>query len=102
MTRTQLMELTPARRHFIAEGVVVEERLHDPLAIVEGAFQRDVVDMGSTHRGHLAALHVRHTAMGVKDVDRGVAAVAEGLDGGPARIARGGADDGGAAARAFQ
>ena len=42
----------------IAEGVVVEQRLHQVLAIVEGAIDGNGMDIVGVDRGHLPALHV--------------------------------------------
>ena len=80
--------------HAVAEAVVVEHRLDDVLAVVERAFERDVVHVGVEHRGHLQALHRRGAALRMQDEDVGGVAAAEGLDGGRAGIARGGADNG--------
>ena len=100
--RAQLIELTPASADALAEGVVVEQALHDRLAIVERALDRDVVDVGVGDRRHLPALHVRDAALGIEDEDVDAGAAAERLDGGAAGIARGGADDGGACAARAQ
>ncbi len=78
----------------LAEGLVVEHRLHQVLAVVEGALNGDVVDVIRRNGGHLAALDVGNPSLGVEDEDLDGAAVAAGLDGGRAGIARGGADDG--------
>jgi hypothetical protein len=43
--RAQLMELTPASRT-VAEGEIVEQRLHERLAVVEIALDGDVVNVG--------------------------------------------------------
>ena len=73
--------------------MIIEQRLHDGLAIIKGAFDGDVVDVGGCHRRHLAALHIRDEAVGVQDEDRGVLIVLEGLDGGTTGVARGGTDN---------
>ncbi len=81
--------------HRVAEAVIVEQRLHDRLAVVEVALHGDVVNIRRQHRRHLPALHVADLAMRMQDEDRRMAAVAEGLDGSAAGIAGRGADDGG-------
>ena len=49
---------------------IAEHPFHHRLAIVEaGAFDRDVVDVGGQHRGHLAALDVADAALGVEHED---------------------------------
>ena len=77
-----------------AEGLVVEHRLHQVLAVVEGAFDGDVVDVSGWNGGHLAALDVGNPSLRVENEDLDGGAVAAGLDGGRAGIARRGADDG--------
>ena len=84
----------------LAEAGVVEQALHDVLAIVEGTAQRNVVDIGVEHRGHLPPLHLRGAPLGMQNEDVGRVATAKGLDGGRAGVAGGGADNGGAAAAA--
>ena len=42
--RAQLIELTPARPTSSRNAMIVEQRLHDGLAVVEVAFERNVVD----------------------------------------------------------
>ena len=49
--------------HLVAEGVMVEQPLHDRLAIVERAFDRDRVDVVVRGRGHHPALHVGDAAV---------------------------------------
>ena len=46
------------QRIAVAEREVVEQRLHQVLAVVEGAFDGDVVDVGRQHGRHLPALHL--------------------------------------------
>ena len=93
MTRAQLIELTAARLQPGAKGLVVEHRLQQRLAVVEGALDRDVVDVGGSDRGHLAALHLGDAAVRMQDHDRHARAPGAGLDRGGAGIARGRADD---------
>ena len=60
--------------HPVAERRVVEHRLHQVLAVVEGALDGDVVDVGLVDRGHLLALHIGDPTGGVEhhDVEAGV------------------------------
>ena len=71
----------------IAEAVVVEEALQDRLAIIEGAFQRDGVNVWRLHRGHLAALHVGDAPVRIHDEHIHLLEPTEGLDGGGAGVA---------------
>jgi hypothetical protein len=77
---------------------MVEHRLHQVLAIVEGALDRDGMDVGRIDRGHLPALHVRNAALRIEDEDVDALQPLEGVDRRAAGIARGRADDGGALA----
>jgi hypothetical protein len=63
------------QRETAGEGLMGEHRLHQRLGIVEAAVDRDIVDVGAEHRRHLAALDLRHPALGVEheDVDLGAA-----------------------------
>ncbi len=99
MTRAQLMELTADRCTSSRKLGVGEHGLHQVLAVVEGALDGDVVHVGGHDGGHLATLQRRGAFVGVQhdDVDR--IAVAAGLDGGRAGVARGRGDDGDAFAR---
>ena len=81
-------------REFVAEGEIVEQRLHDVLAIVERAFDRDRVHARLVDRRHLPALHVGDAPVRIEDEDVGPRAAAEGLDRRRAGVARGRADDG--------
>ena len=81
-------------------ALVGEQRLHEVLAVVEGALDGDVVDVGRVDRGHLAALHVAHPAGRVEHDDVEVRPADAGLDGGRAGVARGGDDDRGPLAAA--
>ena len=81
------------QRKRIARARVVEQRLHDALAIVEGALNRDVVHVRLVRARHLPPLHLGHPALGVKDENVDHVEAAEGLDGGGTGIAGGGADD---------
>ena len=96
--RAQLIELTPGEPHLVGEGVMVEHALHQRLAIVERAFDRDGVDVGVVDGGHLPALHVGDAAIREEHDEIDPVAAAEGLDGRAAGVARGRADDGDALA----
>ncbi|MPL75513.1 hypothetical protein SDC9_21337 [bioreactor metagenome] len=86
------------KAHFVAEGEVVEHVLQLALAIVEIAVDGQRVDIALNGRRHLPALHLAHPAMREEDEDIDIVETAEGLDRGRAGVARGGADDGDAAA----
>jgi hypothetical protein len=73
---------------------VVEHRLHQRLGIVEAALDRDVVDVRRQHRGHLAALHVGHPALGMQHEDVDAVSPGDCVDRGAAGVARRRADDG--------
>ena len=60
------------------------------------------MDVGRGDGGHLAALHLGDAALGIEDEDVDGVAVAAGLDGRRAGVARGGADDGDAPAPLLQ
>jgi hypothetical protein len=60
------MEFTAPSRYSILEGQVVEQLLDDALAVVEGAAQGDVVDVGVQHRGHLQLLDRRDPFVGCR------------------------------------
>lgn len=90
-------EIDPA-----AEGGVGEHGLHQPLAVVEGAFDGDAVDVGGRCRRHLPALHLGYAALGKEDEDLHGGAPATAGDGSRAGIARRSADDDDAAARPDQ
>ena len=53
----------------VAEARVVEEGLHQVLAVVERPFDRDVVDVGGSDGGHLAALDLRDPPLRMEDQD---------------------------------
>ena len=69
MIRAQLIELTADRRSSSPEGRIGEHRLHQVLAIVEGALDGDVAHIGGRDRRHLAALHLGDAALGMQDED---------------------------------
>ena len=68
------------------------------LAIVEGALDRDGMDVGGVDRRHLPPLHVGDAAVRVEDEDVDALEPLEGVDRRAAGVARGRADDGGALA----
>lgn len=72
---------------------VAEQRLHEILAVVEGAIDGEVVHVGVEDGRHLRFLHGRHFAGRVHDEDGDVTFVAQAVDGGAAGIAGGCADD---------
>ncbi len=74
--------------------MIVEQGFENGLAIIEIAFNGDVVNGGTVHCGHLPALDIAHPAMGMKNDGRGIPAVLEGVDGRTSGISRGGAHNG--------
>ena len=90
------------QRELFAQGLVGEQRLHQSLAIVEGAFDGDVVHVRLGRTRHLPPLHVRHPPLRMQDENVDHVEAAKGLDRRGAGVARGGADHGGARAAARQ
>ena len=88
--------------HAVAEGVMIEHRLHQRLAIVEGAFDRERVHVCVRRRGHHAPLHFGNAAMREQHHHVHLGAAAERLDRGAAGVARGRHHDGGALAALLQ
>ena len=84
--------------HAVAERVVVEQRLHERLAVVEGAVDRHRMDVVVGWRRHHPALHVGDAAVRIEHDEIDALGAAEGLDRGAAGIARGRDHDGGAVA----
>ncbi len=80
--------------HPVAEGVVVEQRLHDRLAVVECAVDSDRMHIRLGCAGHHAPLHVGHAARGEQHHEIGAVAAAEGLDRRTAGVAGGGDENG--------
>ena len=72
---------------------MVEHRLHHRLAIVEGALDRERMDVRRVDRRHLPPLHVGDAAVRIEDEDVDLIEPLEGLDGGAAGVAGGRADD---------
>ncbi|MNO90249.1 hypothetical protein D3C76_817560 [compost metagenome] len=77
----------------LEERLVGEAGLDHFLAVVEVAFDGDVVDVVAEDRGHLPALHFRHALVRVQDEDVDVVATAATFDGGGTGVTAGGADD---------
>jgi len=48
---------------------IAEHALHHCLRIVKAAFNRDIMHVGRTHRGHLAALNLAYASLWVKHED---------------------------------
>ena len=80
----------------VAESVVVEHALHDRLAIIEGALDRQCVDIVVAGRRHHPPLHVGDAALRKQHEEIGAGAASERLDRGSAGIARRRDHDGGA------
>ncbi len=86
----------------IAERMMIEHRLHDRLAIVEGAVDRERVDVGVLGAGHHPPLHVGDAAVRKQHDEIDLGAAAKRLDRGAAGVAGGRDHDGGALAAARQ
>ncbi len=82
----------------VAEGGMVEHRLHQRLAIVEGAFDGQRMDVVFGRRRHHAPLHRRDAAVGKQHDDVDLGAAAKRLDRRAAGVAGGRDHDGGALA----
>ena len=91
--RAQLIELIADRCISVAERRVGEHGLHQVLAVVERALDRDVADIRGQHGGHLPALHRAGPVVRVQDHDVDPLAPGAGLDGRRPGVARGRADD---------
>ena len=88
--------------HTIAECMMIEQALHDRLAIVERTLNRERMYIRRIRRRHHAALHVGHAAMRIEHDQVGLRAVAKCLDCGAAGVAGGRDDDRRALAAARQ
>ena len=77
----------------LLEVEVAEDLLDDLLAVVEGALDGQVEDVGIGDRGHLQLLHRRDLLVRVQDEDVDVLLAAHPVDGGAAGVAGGGAED---------
>ena len=75
--------------HPVAKGGMIEQALHDRLAVVEGAVDGDCVDIGGVRRRHHAPLHLRDAALRKQHDDVDLMTAAERFDGGAAGVARG-------------
>ena len=81
------------KRDLVAERRVAEHGLHEGLAVVEVAVDRDGVDVAPLARGHLPPLDGTHATVREQDEDVRPVAAREGVDRRAAGIARGRADD---------
>ena len=69
------------------EPEIVEGVLHDRLAVIEAAQERERVNIGITDRGHLQLLQRTGTALGIHDEYRDVRLTANARDRGRSRVA---------------
>ncbi len=72
---------------------MVEHRLHQRLAVVEGAFDRDGMYVRIRRGGHHAPLHLGNAAVREQHHHIDLGAAAERLDRGAAGVTRGGDND---------
>ncbi len=79
--------------HPVAEGEIVEHILHAGLTIVKIAIHRQRMHIRLDRRRHLAALHLGHPAMRIKDEHIHIAQAAKRLDRRRSGIAAGGANN---------
>ncbi len=84
------------------EALVGEAVLDHFPAVIEVAFDGDVVDVLAEDRRHLPTLHFRYTLMRVQDEDVDVFAVLAAFDGRRTGVTRGGTDNHHALAALFQ
>jgi hypothetical protein len=77
----------------LLELQVAEDLLDDALAVVEGAANRQVVDVRVGHRGHLQFLHRGDLAVRMEDEDVDAALAAHPVDRRAAGVTGGGAED---------
>ncbi len=82
-----------AQMVLLLEGNIVEHGLDDGLAVVKGAADGQVEDIGISDRGHLQLLHGADPFMGMEDEDIDPLLAPHPIDGGAAGVARGGAED---------
>ena len=71
-----------------------KQSLDNILAIVEGAFDSEIVHIGIKHTGHLRLLNRANFALGEKDEHRDILLAAETIDSGRTSITGGCADNG--------
>ena len=76
--------------------MMIEQPLHDRLAIVEGTFDRQGVNVVGAGGRHHPPLHVRYASMRKQHDQIDILEALECIDRGAAGIARGGDHDGGA------
>ena len=79
----------PCQRHFIAKREIVEHVFDPRLAGIEISVNSQCMHVGFGRRGHLAALHLGHAAMRVKDEDIHRIKPAKRLDRGRSSVATG-------------
>ena len=79
---------------------MIEHRLHDRLAIVKGAFDRECMHIGRARRRHHSPLHVGDAPLREQHDQVDIVEAGKGIDRGAAGVARGCDHDGGAL-RAF-
>ena len=84
------------QRDRVAKAVVIEQPFHDRLAIVESAFDRQRMDIGSTRRRHHPPLHVGDPPVRKQHDQVDIVETGERVDRGTPGIARGRDHDGGA------
>ena len=75
--------------HLVFELEVAHQLLHDGLAIVEGALDRNGENVFSSGAGHLALLQIGDAALGIENEDIDPILAGETVDGGGAGVARG-------------
>ena len=90
------MELTPDSETCVAKAVMVEQSLHDRLAVVESAFDCERMNIGGARRRHHPPLHVGDAAVRKQHDQVDIVEARKGIDRGTAGIARGRDHDGGA------
>ena len=86
--------IDPGEVYGLPQALVLEGRLHDGLAVVEGALDGDAADIVLGRGGHEPALDFRDPALREERADPHMGPAAEGLHGGAAGVARRGAEDG--------
>ena len=91
-----------AQRVRVLERQVAEQGLHDELAVVEAALDRQVEHVGVEDGRHLALLQVADAAVRMHDEDVDALLAAHAADGGGARVAAGGREDVEAAVAFFE
>ncbi len=81
----------------VGHVAIGEDALYHRLRVVEAAIDRDVVDIGRAHGGHLAALDIADAALGMQHEYLDPVEPRHRIDRGASRIAAGCPDDGQAA-----